>query len=174
MKKTVIRYGLFSGLFMVAFFLVDSFFFENTDFDTREILGWVGIVLSTIFIFFGIKHYRDRHNNGSITFGKGLLLGLLILVVPSLAFGIFNVIYVELNPEFMDKYYNYQVSQIKASLPATEAAAKIEEMAKQKEMFSSPVIQFFAMFLSVFAVGLIVTVISALLLRRRSASVQAA
>lgn len=174
MKKTVIRYGLFSGLFMFLFFMVDSFLFASSNFDTREILGWVGIVLSTIFIFFGIKYYRDRYNNGLITFGKGMALGLLILIVPSLVFGIFNVVYVALNPEFMDSYYAYQVSKIKASLPAAEAAVQIEQLAKDKEMFGSPAIQFFAMFLSVFAVGLIVTVISALVLRRRSLGVQPA
>jgi hypothetical protein len=174
MKKTILRYGLYSGIFMFLFFMVDSFFFADTDFDTREILGWVGIVLSTIFIYFGIRHYRDRYNNGLLSFGKGILLGLLILLFPSLVFGVFNVIYVELNPEFMDKYYNYQVSQIRASLPAAEAAAKIDEMEKQKEMFMSPVVQFFAMFLSVFAVGLIVTVISAFLLRRNITRAQAA
>lgn len=173
MKKTFLRYSLYSGLFMVLFFLVDSFFFKDTNFDTREILGWIGIFLSTAFIFFGLKHYRDRYNNGLLSFGKGLQLGLLILLVPSLLFGIFNVIYVELNPGFMDSYYNYQVSQIRASLPAAEATAKIKKLDEEKEMFMSPYVQFIAMFLSVFAVGLIVTVISALLLRR-SARVQAA
>lgn len=174
MKKTILRYSLYSGLFMILFFLVDSFFFRDTNFDTREILGWIGIFLSTVFIYFGIRHYRDRFNNGQLSFGKGLQLGLLILLAPAIVFGVFNVIYVELNPEFMDQYYNYQVSQIRASLPATEATAKIEEMEKQKEMFMSPAVQFGAMFLSVFAVGLVVTVISALLLRRNSAKVQVA
>ena len=68
----------------------------------------------------------------------------------------------------MDTYYNFQVAQIKESLPAGEAALKIQAMEKDKQMFMSPAVQFFAMFFSVFAVGLVVTVISALVLRRNN------
>ena len=174
MKKTFLRYGGLSALFMVLFFIVTELTLTRDDFDTNEILGWIGIFLSTTFVFFGIRYYRDRVNNGMLSFGKGLQVGLLILIIPSLAFGLFNVIYVVLNPEFMDNYYNYKVSQIRDSLPASEAAVKIEAMEKEKEMFMSPAVQFFAMFLSVFAVGLIVTVISALALRRGNARVQSA
>lgn len=166
MKKSVLRYGGLSVLFMCIFFLFSTLGPFKEDFNAREILGWIGIFLSTVFIYFGIRYYRDRHNNGRLSFGKGLQVGLLILILPSVAFGLFSLIYIELNPEFMNNYYNAQVDQIKASLPAAEAMAKIVEMEKQKEIFMHPAVQFFAMFFSVFAVGLIVTVISALVLRR--------
>lgn len=172
MKKTVLRYGGFSALLMVIFFLFSILTFKD-DFNTREILGWVGIFLSTTFIFFGIKYYRDHYNNGNIGFGKGLQLGLLILLAPSIAFGLFSLLYIELNPDFMDNYYNHKVSEIRASLPASEANLEIQAMEKEKDMFMSPAVQFFAMFFSVFAVGLIVTVISALVLRRSGRRVQA-
>lgn len=174
MKKTVLRYGGFSVLFMVLFFLVEMLIFaQKKDFKVQEIFGWVGIFISTMFIFFGIRYYRDQYNDGILSFGKGLKVGLLILLMPSLAFGIFNVIYVMLNPDFMETYYNYQVTQIKESLPAGEAALKIQSMEKEKEMWMSPAVQFFGMFLSVFAVGMIVTVISTLVLRRSDKRVQA-
>ena len=174
MKKTIVRYGGFSVIFMVLFFLAEMMVFANkNDFKVQEIFGWVGIFISTMFIFFGIRYYRDRHNHGSLSFGRGLKVGLLILLMPSLTFGIFNVIYVMLNPDFMDTYYNYQVTQLKESLPAGEAALKIQAMEKDKEMFMSPAVQFFAMFFSVFAVGLVVTVISALVLRRSAERAEA-
>lgn len=175
MKKTVLRYGGFSVIFMVLFFLVEMLIFaQKKDFRVQEIFGWIGIFISTIFIFFGIRYYRDQYNHGNLSFGKGLKVGLLILLMPSLAFGIFNVIYVMLNPDFMDTYYNYQVAQLKESLPAGEAALKIQAMEKDKEMWMSPAVQFFGMFASVFLVGVIVTVISALILRRNNSKVQTA
>jgi hypothetical protein len=173
MKKAVLRYGGYSVIFMVLFFIGEMLVFaKKKDFNVQEIFGWIGIIISTMFIFFGIRYYRDKHNNGSLSFGKGLQVGLLILLMPSLAFGIFNVIYVMLNPEFMDTYYNFQVAQLKESLPAGEAALKIQALEKDKEMFMSPAVQFFAMFFSVFAVGLVVTVISALVLRRSTERAQ--
>ncbi len=175
MKKTILRYGGFSVIFMVLFFLLEMLIFsEKKDFRVQEIFGWIGIFISTIFIFFGIRYYRDQYNDGNLSFGKGLKVGLLILLMPSLAFGIFNVIYVMLNPDFMDTYYNYQVTQLKESLPAGEAALKIQAMEKDKEMWMSPAVQFFGMFASVFLVGVIVTVISTLILRRTNSKVQTA
>jgi hypothetical protein len=174
MKKTVLRYGGYSVIFMVLFFIGEMLVFaQKKDFKVQEIFGWVGIFISTMFIFFGLRYYRDRVNDGSLSFGKGLKVGLLILLMPSLAFGIFNVIYVMLNPDFMETYYNYQVAQLKESLPAGEAALKIQAMEKDKEMWMSPAVQFFGMFLSVFAVGLVVTVISTLVLRRSAERAQA-
>jgi len=174
MKKTVLRYGGYSVIFMVLFFIGEMLVFaQKEDFKVQEIFGWVGIFISTMFIFFGLRYYRDRVSDGSLSFGKGLKVGLLILLMPSLAFGIFNVIYVMLNPGFMETYYNYQVTQLKESLPAGEAALKIQAMEKDKAMWMSPAVQFFGMFLSVFAVGLVVTVISSLVLRRSAERAQA-
>lgn len=173
MKKAILRYGGLSVVFMVIFFLIEDIAFKTDNFNTKEIFGWVGIFLSTIFVFFGIRYYRDKVNNGMLSFGKGLQVGLLILILPSLAFGIFNVIYVWLNPEFMETYYNFKLNEIKASMPPAEAALEIQSMEKQKDMWMSPAIQFFGMFISVFAIGLIVTVISTLVLRRSAEKVQA-
>jgi hypothetical protein len=167
MKKAFLRYGLLSALFMTVFFLIDDIILHDyLNFQVREIVGWVGIFLSTLFIYFGIKYYRDRLNNGVVSFGEALKLGLLILVLPSLAFGIFNVIYVMANPEFLNTYYEVKLAEARA-LPPAEVQAAIAEVEKGREMFGNPGVQFLFMFLSVFAVGLIVTVISALILRRK-------
>jgi hypothetical protein len=176
MKKTVLRYGGFSVLFMTLFFIADDFIIGNKlDYNAKEIIGYIGILVSTLFIWFGIKYYRDRHNNGLLSFGQGMKVGLLILILPSIAFGIFNVIYVMMNPEFMDSYYQFKLSEIPANLPPAERQAMISEVENGKEFFSHPAVQFGVMFMTVFAVGLIVTVISALTLRRSgNARVQAA
>jgi hypothetical protein len=167
MKKSILRYGGFSVLFMTIFFLADDLLLGDVlSYSDREIVGWVGIFISTLFIWFGIKYYRDRHNNGMLTFGEAMKLGLLILIFPSVAFGIFNIVYVLLNPEFMDSYYASKVSEETAGLSPAEARLRISELEKQKAFFQSPAIQFLVMFVSVFAIGVIVTVISALTLRR--------
>lgn len=167
MKKTVLRYGGFAALFLVIYFTLSWVLMPDPSFKTQEILGWVGILLSTSFVFFGLKYYRDRQNQGVLSFGKGILIGLLILLAPSLLFGLFNIIYTEyMDPEWLDKYYNYQVEQIRAHYPAAEVNGKVQDMEKQRALYASPAVQFGAMFASVFLVGLIVTVISALVLRR--------
>lgn len=175
MKKTVLRYGGLSVLFMVIFFILNFTVFADLDFATQEILGWVGIFLSVIFIYFGIKYFRDHFNKGLLSFGKGMKVGLLILLLPSIAFGLFDIFYVYvINPGWIDTYYNAQIDQLRASLPAEKATAEIKKMEENKEMFSNPLFQFLVMALSVFAAGLIVTVVSSLILRRNNPAAQPA
>lgn len=170
MKKTALRYGLYGIYTILAVFLMSWLLMSSrTDnYQTREVVGWTGIFLSVVFVFFGLKYYRDKQNGGSLSFGEGLKLGLLIVLFPSVAFGLFNVLYIlVLDPQFLDKYYGYQVEQLKSSVPAAELDKRIREVQDMREMFSSPFIQFIVMFLSVAAIGLIVTVISTLILKRK-------
>jgi len=173
MKKTALRYGLYGVYLLVAFCLVRYIMNPHpTNFDNQETIGWIGILLSVFFVFFGIKYYRDKENGGSLGFGEGMKLGLLITIFPALLFGIYSVIYSEiLDPGFMDNYYNWQVAKLKSELPPAEFDGQLKEMEQQKEMFVNPLFQFGAMFLSVFVVGLIVTVISTLVLKRKARQV---
>ncbi|MGZ8545460.1 MAG: DUF4199 domain-containing protein [Flavisolibacter sp.] len=171
MKKTAVRYGLYGiltilGIFLLTWFLIDR---DSGNYKKGEVIGWAGIFLSVVFVFFGLKYYRDQQNGGILGFGEGLKLGLLIVIFPSLAFGLFNVLYVEvLDPQYMEKYYNFQVEELRKTVPAAEVDSRIRKMEEQREMFSSPLIQFIVMFLSVFTVGLIVTVLSTLFLKRNA------
>lgn len=168
MKKTALRYGLYGVYLLIAFCLIRYLINPHpTNFDNQEIIGWVGIILSVFFVFFGIKYYRDKQNGGILRFGEGLKLGLLITLFPALLFGIYSVIYSEvLDPAFMDNYYAWQVAQAKSSVPAGELDQHLAKMEKERAMFASPLVQFIAMFLCVFLAGLIVTVISTLTLKR--------
>ncbi len=169
MKKTAIRYGSYGIGVVLALFVVNWFVTngERENFETGEVVGWTGILLSVIFVAFGLKYYRDHQNGGRLSFGEGMKLGLLIILLPSFAFGLFNLVYVHvIDPGFMDAYYNYEVEKIRASTSGAELQEKLDQMAKDKEMFEHPVVPFVAMFLSVFLVGLIVTVISSLVLKR--------
>lgn len=169
MKKTVLRYGLYGAICIIVIFSLTWMFFSvsSDNYAQQEVVGYTTIILSMIFVFFGIRHYRDKFNNGNISFLQGLKLGVLIVIFPSLAFALMNLLYVVvLDPDFTEKYYAHEVEKLRASLPASELQAKLTEMEMQKEMFSSPAISSIVMFLTVFIIGLIVTVISALILKR--------
>jgi hypothetical protein len=71
-----------------------------------------------------------------------------------------------LDPGFNDRYYDYYIEKVKKTTPPEKLNAALQELAEQKEMFSSPVVQFLIMFLTVFIIGFIITIISTLILRR--------
>ncbi len=168
MKNIIIRYGIRSAITICALALSGWFFGQGLDYSIQEVIGYLGMVVSLLFVFFGIKHYRDKENNGIVAFGRALLIGVLITLIAALAFGILDVIYVKyINPDFMAEYYAHYVEQMKASLPEDEFKIKLAELESQKELFSNIFMNFFLMFATVMIVGFIISLISALILQRK-------
>ena len=169
MKKTVKRYGLYSAITISGLFLLGWFSGKDLDYSTQEAIGYASMVVSLSFVFFGIKHYRDKENNGAVSLGKALLIGVLISLIAALAFGIVDLFYIKyINPDFMTEYYDRTILDMKASLPAEEFAVKLQEMEAQRELFSSPAMNFIVMFLTVFVIGFIMSLISSLVLQRKN------
>jgi len=168
MKKIIIKYGMYGVAVMFVISLCSFLTFKNKhNWELQEIIGYTTIVLSLLFVYFGIRHWRDKHNAGLLSFGRGLGLGSLISLFPSIAFGLFTLIEMNfLDPEFSDKFYNYQIEKVKKTTSPAELQATLQKIADEKEMFSSPFAQFFFMFLIVFVIGFIISIISALILRR--------
>lgn len=168
MKKIIIPYGMSGVAVMVIVMLSTFFIFRNKhNWELQEVIGYATIVVSLSFVYFGIRRWRDKYNSGRLSFGRGLGIGTLISLFPSVAFGLLSWIEIRfLDPEYLDKYYSYYVEKLKRSTPAEELNATLQQMAKDREMFSSPLAQFFVMFLTVFIIGFIITIISTLILRR--------
>ena len=169
MKNTVLRYGLYSAITLGGLFILGFLIGKNLDYSAREVYGYASMVLSLMFVFFGIKHYRDKENNGAVSFGKGLLIGVLISLIAALAFGIIDVIYIEyINPDFVTEYYEHQVETLRTTLPEEEFQERFQEMESQKAFFSSTALNFLVMFMTVFVLGFIISLISALILQRKN------
>jgi hypothetical protein len=168
MKQTAIRYGMFAALIILALSTVNLFIVaKSADYATQEVLGYLTIVLAMIFVFLGIRHFRDRVNDGSLSFGEGFKVGLLIALIPAVFFGLFDLLYTEvINPSWKEEYYGHYAEQLRNSTPPEKLAAELDSLEKQKYLFSKPFMQFLIMTLTVFIIGVIVTIISALSLRR--------
>jgi hypothetical protein len=167
MKQTAIRYGMYSLVVILILSCVHFFILLKTlDYYQMEIAGYLTMLLSMIFVYFGLRYYRDEKNNGVLTFGQGLKLGTLIVLFPSIFFGLFDVFYVKvINPDWV----NDALAGMKRSgLSDAEYQARSTEFTKQVELFGNPFFQFFIMFLTVFIIGFIVTIISSLALRRNN------
>ena len=168
MKKITLRYGTYGVIIMVAVLLPEFFIFKNDPhYEVQEVIGFATIVASLLFVYFGIRRWRDNENAGQLGFWRGIGLGSLISLLPSLAFGLLSIIELRfLDPQFNDKYYAYYIEKAKRTTPPEQLEAAIKSINEGKEMFSSPLAQFFVMFLTVFIIGFIITIISTLILRR--------
>ena len=168
MKRTILRYGLFATLTIIALSLMIWTLVDVVDNTTGEIIGYSSMVVSLLFVYFGIKHYRDSENNGLVSFGKALLIGILISLLASIAFGLMDLIYVTfVNPDFMTDYYDGMLDQLQ-TLPADELEVRKAELESEKAMFSNPFMHFMIMSMMVFVIGTVISLISALVLQRKS------
>ncbi len=168
MKKTILRFGLYGVITICLLSILIWSLVKVVDNTTAEIIGYSSMVVSLLFVFFGIKHFRDRENNGVVTFAKALLIGVLISLIVSVAFGILDIIYVKfVNPDFMTDYYEGMLEQAQ-TLPAEEFEILKEELNAEKEMFLNPFMHFFIMSMMVFVIGFIISLLSALLLQRKN------
>ena len=168
MKRSILRFGLYSiGTVSVLSVLIWSLIgtMDNT---VGEVIGYSAMVVSLLFVYFGIKNFRDKENKGVVSFGKAFLIGILISLLAALAFGVLDLIYVTfVNPDFMADYYEGMLEQAR-SLPAPEFEIRKSELESEKQMFSNPFVHFLIMSTMVFVIGFIISLISALLLQRKS------
>lgn len=171
MKQIILRNGLIAAAIMIGIPLIGWLFMDEEalmDFKTGEIIGYGTMVVSMIFVFLGIKQYREKENKGQLSFIEGLKLGLMITVFPALAFALYNYVYVEiLEPDFTEVYYAYQIDELKVQLSSEAFEMEKVKMEEQKEMFMNPWISTTVMFFTVFIIGLIASILSAFVLQRK-------
>ncbi|MEM7484222.1 MAG: DUF4199 domain-containing protein [Bacteroidota bacterium] len=168
MKKTVIKFGIYGSIAICILFLTSWFALSDLSFSTQEVLGYISIILSLSFVYFGIKHYRDKENDGTVGFKKALIIGVLISLIVSIVFGVLDVFYIKvINPDFTVEYYENSIETMRASLPKTEFETKLAEMESQKALFANPFLSFSIMAMTVFVIGFIISLISALTLQRK-------
>ena len=171
MQKTILRYGLLSGLIASVLMIGTALHFRNTmDFSNGTWVGYAGILLSMLMIYFGVRSYRDNVAGGSLNFGQAFKVGLLITIISCACYVIaWLVVYETLMPDFLEKYAESMLNQLRLS-GASEAHIQEQtlEMEKMKTMYQNPLIRTGLTFMEPFPVGLLVTVITSFVLRRRA------
>jgi len=170
MKNTVLKYGLMSGALMSVLMLLTLPFHDRIGFETSGLLvGYMTMLLAFLFIYFGVRSYRDNVNGGRVRFGRALAVGLLIAAISSLCYvATWEVMYFKFMPDFMDKYAAHEVAKARASGASdAEVAARQAEMQKFAVMYKNPVYNAAFTFMEPLPMALLITLISAGVLSRR-------
>jgi|SRR5579863_1731885 len=177
MKKTVLTFGLISGVLSSLMMLATVPFMHKISPTEGLVIGYTGIVLSFLLVFFGIRSYRDNVGNGQITFTKAFAVGICITLISCIFYvATWEILYFNFLPRnFMDQYGAQTIEKLKASGASPEAVeAQVQEMKKFNEQYENPVFNSLMTFIEPFPVGLLITVISAGVLRKKGQSQAAA
>lgn len=172
MKKTVLTFGLISGAVSSLMMLATIPFMDRIGFDKGVIIGYTAIVLSFLLVFFGIYSYRENIGAGKITFGRAFKVGILITLISCVFYVVtWQIVYFNFLPDFADKFATHQVEQLRATGATQEALdAKMQEMNYFKQLYDNPLFNAAITFTEPFPIGLLITLISAGILRKKSAT----
>ncbi len=174
MRKNIIIYGLIAGIVVSTLMLisVNSINHSNGNFDYNRslVIGYASMLIAFSLVFVGIRNYRDKYNGGFISFGKAFKIGILIVLMASTIYVIAWLIdsYFFL-PDFAEKYSAHTLDKLKASgASQTEIDKQTKEMASFVRMYKNPFFNAMMTYIEILPVGLIVTLISSLILKRKT------
>jgi hypothetical protein len=173
MKRFILKFGLISGaiLAVMTAVMLPLCMKGVVDFDKSEIVGYTSMVLAFLLVFFGIRSYREEVGGGTITFGRAFKVGILITLVASAVYVVsWEIVYFGFIPDFGERYAEFVIEKMERQGETAEAiGAKAAQMAEFAKLYRNPAFNVAVTFMEVFPVGLIVTLVSAGILRRRAA-----
>lgn len=171
MKKIVITYGLIAGVILGAMFFVTAPLYDKgiVNFDNGMLIGYTTMVVALSLVFFGVKSYRDNQRNGAITFGKAFQVGILITLLASVCYALsWEVAYHTVSKGYSEKFTGHYIEKVKKEgKTEAEVNTAIKEMEEFKAVYENSFIRFAMTLMEILPVGLIITLISAALLRKK-------
>jgi uncharacterized protein DUF4199 len=181
MKKAVLAFGLISGLIMSVLMGCSLLLADKIGWGHSLVLGYTIMVASFLLIYFGIRSYRDNNLAGQISFGRAFACGILITLISTVCYvAMWEILYFNFMPHFMDSYFAAQIHKAQsAGLDPATAAARVAAIQHSQQLYQNPFVNMAYTFMEPLPVGLLITLISAALLRRKgptssSSSAQAA
>jgi hypothetical protein len=135
--------------------------------ESGALIGYATMLVALTGVFLGVKHYRDKEKGGVIRFLPALGVGLGISAVASLGWVIAWEISLALTEfDFVASYYGAMIEQARADGADAQQIAKLQaDQTSFAAMYSNPVIRVGITFIEMFPIGVVISIISAALLR---------
>src|ERR1700677_2564787 len=171
MKKTVLPFGLIAGV-IISVLMDGSLLLANKigSGHNSMLLGYTMMVASFLLIYFGIRSYRDNTLAGKISFGRAFACGILITLITTVCYvATWEVLYFNFMPHFMDSYFAAQIHKVQSSgLDPATTAARVAAIQRSQQLYQNPFVNMAYTFIEPLPVGLIITLMSAAVLRRKA------
>lgn len=168
MLRTILKYGVIAGLIVGGFEIVTFTAFSGIPpLKYGMLIGYTTMLIALTAVFVGIKRHRDVDRGGVIGFWPAFGVGLGVSFIA----GIFYVVAWELvqamtHMDFATSYGRAMIESEKAKGASAEALAKLSaDMAAFKVQYADPMFRLPMTFAEIFPVGVLVSLVSAGLLR---------
>jgi len=171
MKKPVLTFGIIAGVIMSVLMCSSVLLASRIGSGHSSlVLGYTILVASFLLVYFGIRSYRDNTLGGEISFGRAFACGILITLITSIIYvAVWEILYFNFMPHFMDSYFAAQIHKVQSSgLDPATTAARVAAIERSQLLYQNPLVNMAYTFMEPLPVGLIMTLVSAAVLRRKA------
>jgi len=168
MIRLIALYGTLAGLIVaIPMVWMMMILTPQTTPDGGAVYGYLTMIVALTAVFLGIKQYRDKVQGGVIKFVPALLVGLGISAVASVIYVVAWELSLALSG--FDFAASYAKSMVEAARAAGASQAELQKAIADAEsfarMYKNPLYRLPITFIEMFPVGVLVSLISAALLR---------
>ena len=166
MQRIILTYGAIAGFAVIITMVIGLTVLGSQQF--TEWLGFLVMIVGLSLIFFGIKAFRDVEQGGVITFGKAVLVGTGIAAVAGVAYVAVWEVYLAMTDYAFINQYTEAIIEERRAAGASDAQMTevIASMDRMKEQYANPLTRLPWTFIEIFPVGLLISLISAAVLRK--------
>jgi len=157
MKKIVLTFGLISGVIVSVLMGGSLLLADKIGLSHSMILGYTIMVASFLLVYFGIRSYRDNVLAGQISLGRAFTCGILITLIATVCYvAMWEVLYFNYMPHFMDSYFAAQIHQVQAAgLDSATTATRVAAIQHSQELYQNPLVNMAYTFMEPLPVGLL-------------------
>ncbi len=159
--KTAFIFGFPAGLLIIGFMLASFTFFGFKSGASSMAIGFALMLFIMLSLFFiGIKNFRNQQN-GTISFGKALLLGVAMALFSALAYTLVWEIYVAFTGNrFIIEYTDHLIELERAKNGSVEALSQfIQKQELMREKYANRSYRMPVTFIENFPMGCIVALV---------------
>jgi hypothetical protein len=171
MLNKILRYGVIAGVIVAVPMLGMTFLMDGHHLPTSYgmLIGYSTMLIALSTVFVAIKRHRDESGGGVIGFWPAFALGLGISFVASVCYVLaWEATVAITHMDFANSYASVMIEQQKARGLSGAALDKfIAQMEQFKIDYANPLFRLPMTFVEIFPVGVLVSLISAGLLRNR-------
>src|SRR6201992_2634023 len=136
MKKAVLTFGVIAGVMISVLMDLSLLLSKKIGSGHSMMLGYTIMVASFMLIYFGIRSYRDNTLGGQISFGRAFTCGILITLITTIFYVVmWEILYFNFMPHFMDSYFASQIHKIQAAgLDPALTAARVAAVQRSQQL----------------------------------------
>ena len=167
MTRNILIFGSIAGIIVSVMMILGFTLLSGSDGVGSEAFGYLTMLIALSFIFLAVKRHRDINLGGVIKFWPALGLGLGVAAVAGLFYTLTWEVYFNLSGvEFMQAYIEAQVqARLDAGATSDEAEAFRASMQPFMDLYANWWFRLPITFTEIFPVGVLVSLISAAVLR---------